>query len=392
MRPTMLMIRIAVAMALAPCWAVAQENVRLALPKTVYAAPGIECNLYFDNVVLVLDPGDYTFDVNCSKGVQLAECWRYAPGADDAGDYPLTLVVRNGENETVAEGATTVRVAPAGAGSGGEVSMLLIGDSLTHASVYSQHLLDLCASDGNPRLTLVGSHGIDEPLGANRHEGYGGWTAKRFATQWTGVARTGPYAERGSPFLYETPEGSRVLDFKRYCDDVNGGKLPDFVSIFLGCNDTFGADEGNIENVIDDMLVHMDALVAMIHGASPAIRIGLIQPVPPTTSQDAFGADYGTGQTRWQYRRNQHRAVERMAEHYAQAPNVTFIPAYVNLDCVHNFPAASQPVNARNDETVIRQNNGVHPAETGYRQIGDSIYGWMKNQVMDHAKPEETSP
>lgn len=368
---------------LAVSTASAQQSIRLELPEDIYAAPGIECNLYFDNVVPVMDSGDFAFDVNCAKGAQFTECWRFVPAADDAGDYPLSLTVRNSENAVVAEGASTVHVAPAGAGAGKSASILLIGDSLTHASVYSQQLLDLCAVEGNPALTLVGSNGVDEPLGLNRHEGYGGWTAKRFATHWTGTARTGEFAKRGSPFLYEMPDGSHALDFQRYCNDMNGGNPPDFVTIFLGCNDTFGATEETIEGQIDDMFAHLDALIAMVHAASPGIRIGLLQPVPPAASQDAFAANYASGQTRWQYRRNQHRVVERMEERYAAMPNVSFVPAYVNLDCVHNFPSAAQPVNARNSETVVRQNNGVHPAETGYRQIGDSVYCWMKNQLVN---------
>ena len=47
-------------------------------------------------------------------------------------------------------------------------------------------------------------------LGANRHEGYGGWTARRFATHFTGVARRGDYRKRGSPFLYKNADGEPV--------------------------------------------------------------------------------------------------------------------------------------------------------------------------------------
>ena len=380
------------ALALAAPLASAQQNIRPMLPKTLYAVPGIECNLYFDNAVLVLDADDFAFDAHCGKGVQFAECWRFVPAADDAGDYGLTLTVRNADNAVVAQGETIVRVAPASAGAGRNVSLLLIGDSLTNASVYSQHLLDVCAAEGNPTLTLVGSHGPGEPLGPNRHEGYGGWTAKWFATHWTGIARTGDLAQRGSPFLYETGDGRRELDFQRYCNDVNGGQLPDFVTIFLGCNDTFGATDDTIESQIDDMFAHMDALIAMIRAVSPTLPIGLIQPVPPTVSQDAFGANYASGQTRWQYRRNQHRVVERMEEHYAAVPHVWLVPAYISLDCAHNFPAAAQPVNARNSAAVVRHYDSVHPAETGYRQIGDSIYCWLKTLLAQDAPPQETAP
>ena len=208
----------------------------------------------------------------------------------------------------------------------------------------------------------------------------------------TGIARTGDLAQRGSPFLYETGDGRRELDFQRYCNDVNGGQLPDFVTIFLGCNDTFGATDDTIESQIDDMFAHMDALIAMIRAVSPTLPIGLIQPVPPTVSQDAFGANYASGQTRWQYRRNQHRVVERMEEHYAAMPHVWLVPAYISLDCAHNFPAAAQPVNARNSAAVVRHYDSVHPAETGYRQIGDSIYCWLKTLLAQDAPPQETAP
>ena len=53
------------------------------------------------------------------------------------------------------------------------------------------------------------------------------------------------------------------------------------------------------------------------------------------------------------------------------------IPAYINLDCHHNYPASEGPANARDTGSISRLNNGVHPNDAGYQQIGDSIYAWM---------------
>ena len=65
-------------------------------------------------------------------------------------------------------------------------------------------------------------------------------------------------------------------------------------------------------------------------------------PVPPAANQDAFAANDASGQTRWQYRRNQHRLVERMLERYAShspepsaARRVHLVPTHVGLDGVH---------------------------------------------------------
>ena len=361
---------------LSPLAAADPGPVRLILPPVVYGAPGVETNIYFENVVLAVNPANYVFDVDCEKGIQQSERWTFTPTAEDAGTFPLVLRVLDEANTVVAEGTSSLVVVPAGPDAA--VSVLLIGDSLTHASVYSQTLLDLCANPGTPTLTLVGSHAPKEDP-ANRHEGYGGWTAERFATHFTEASRDAPYKERPSPFVYRDAAGNTGLDFARYCAEHNGGVAPDVVTIFLGCNDTFGATDENIEARIDTMFRHMDALVAMIHGYSPSTRIGLIAPVPPAASQDAFGANYRNGQTRWQYLRNQHRVVERMAAAYGgrEAENLSLIPAYVNLDCHRNYAAARGPANARTEVEVARQNNGVHPSAEGYRQIGDSVFAWL---------------
>lgn len=52
----------------------------------------------------------------------------------------------------------------------------------------------------------------------------------------------------------------------------------------------------------------------MVRKVDAKTRIGLVPFVPPAGSQDAFGANYGCMQTRWQYKRNQHRVVERLIE------------------------------------------------------------------------------
>ena len=356
------------------------SSVRLLVPKVIYAVPGLESNVYFDNVVLVVNPANYVFDVTCKKGLQQAERWTFTPTPKDVGEHPFALEVRDAANRVVARATSSLRVIRRDAGGGKAIGTLLIGDSLTHASVYPRRFLELCAKPGNPKLTLVGSHAPKPEEPSNRHEGYGGWTAKRFAIHYTGAARTGDYRKRGSPFLYQDAEGKRTLDFARYCKDVNAGKAPDFVTIFLGCNDTFSATDETIEARIDDMLQHMDALIAMLHRADEKIRIGLIMPVPPAGTQDAFGVNYGAGQTRWQYKRNQHRVMERMVECYGgrAKDRISLIPAYVNVDCLRNFPQSTGTWNAHTSLETSRLCNGVHPAAEGYRQIGDAVYCWVK--------------
>ena len=133
------------------------ENIRLILPEKIYAIPGVEMNVYFDNVVLVINPANYVFDVTCEKGTQQSERWTYVPATDDIGRYPFEIQVRNDQNQIIAQAKSMLYVVPAEAGSGRSITQLCIGDSLTHESIYTDQLLKLCSKPGNPRLTLIGT-------------------------------------------------------------------------------------------------------------------------------------------------------------------------------------------------------------------------------------------
>ncbi|MFO1022474.1 MAG: GDSL-type esterase/lipase family protein [Planctomycetales bacterium] len=354
-------------------------TIRLQLPPVIYGVVGLETNLYFDNVVLVVNPENYVFDVQCPKGRQQRERWTFAPKAEDVGEHALQLEVRNEKHELIARGKTVVKIASADSGAGKEISLLAIGDSLTHASVWPERVQKLCAGEKNLKVKLIGSHEPGRVPGV-RHEGYGGWTAERFGTYFTGKARTGDYKERGSPFLYSGADGKPVLDFTAYCKDVNGGKFPEVVTIFLGPNDVYGLNESALEEGVRKILKHFDALVEMVHKVAPETVVGIMLPVPPAGTQDAFGANYGNNQTRWQYKRNSHRLVEKLIERYGgrESEKISLIPTVVSLDCVHNYGAETAPWNADSEEKGSRLNNGVHPAVSGYHQIGDAVSAWLK--------------
>ena len=361
-------------------------SVKLDLPPVIYTVPGIEANIYFDNVSLCVNPKNYVFDVTCNRGKQQVERWTYMPSEKDVGQFTLRLDVLDGANRVVASDTTMIKVSPQKAGAGVPASILIMGDSLTAATIYPTQVHENCQAEGNPALTMVGS----VARGPVRHEGYGGWTAHRFATYHlpNGSARTGKRATSGSPFLYKKEDGTFALDYGRYCQDMNGGKAPDYVTILLGCNDTFSASDETIEERIATMLEHYDTLVAMIHKLNPKTKIGVLLLAPPAGTQDAFGANYRSGQTRWQYKRNQFRVVERLTEQYGkrEKEGIYIVPANANLDCLRNYPSRNAAPNARATVKELRLSNGVHPGAAGYKQLGDTIYCWLKAMLAKSAK------
>jgi lysophospholipase L1-like esterase len=360
-------------------------SLRTILPPVIYAVPGVEMSVYFDNIILHPDSDRFIYDVQCTIGRQQQERWTVVPDAEQVGDHGLTIRILTPEMVPLHEMSTTVRVVDAAAGAGETISALVIGDSLTAASAYPGRVVSLFATEGNPALTMIGETGPGGDSG-NRHEGYGGWSCERFACAWDPEAEwkevSGRMRRTRSPFLFETPDGP-VLDFSRYFEKNSAGAPPDFITILLGCNDTFSSDETNIEERIDTMFGHLDTLLAAIRAAAPEAEIGLLTLVPPAASQDAFGANYGCGQNRWQYRRNQHRVVEREMETYGgrEAEGIFLLPAHVNIDSVWGFPRTSVALGGHEETKIPRMSNGVHPATAGYYQIGDSIFAWMKARL-----------
>jgi len=361
------------------------DQVNLHLPPVIYASPGVETNVYFDNVVRVINPDNYVFRVICSiprdqKPSQYKERWAVTPTTAKASDHSFVLEVINQANVVIARQESILRIAPIAAGAGRSVSMLMIGDSLTHNSIYPQRVLDLCQGKSNPKITLIGSF---RPGGVKlspemRHEGYGGWTAKTFATSFRKVARTGHYKQRGSPFIYKDKDGKGKLNFARYCDEFNQGKGPDVVTIFLGPNDIYRIKRDNVEPSVNAIIKHFETLVNMIHKLRKDTAIGMVLTLPSAQSQDALSHD-GTA-SQWQYKVCQRLLVKKLTQRFGglEKQNIYIIGANLNIDCAHNYPVSESNWSAHHDEKIIRQNNAVHPAKSGYMQIGDSIYSWLK--------------
>lgn len=364
---------------------------RMILPPVVHAIEGLETNLYFDNTWVLLNPANYAPDVICSKGSQQSLRWTWTPEAKDVGKLPLSLELRDSANGIVARASTKFHVvARKPLPDTKPVRMLIIGDSLTAASVYPERILQLSKEDGLP-LKLIGTRGpgvdMGQPLGEVRHEGYGGWTAEGFATRYQNPKEPKKEGERpkGSPFLFkenpDDPKEAPVLNLRRYCEETNQGELPNFVTILLGCNDVFGATDETIEEKGSTSVRYQETLISMIRDAVPDAWIGVIIIMPSTFSQDAFGKNYGSGQTRWQYSRNRQWLAERMIKQFSgrEGERVELIGAHLNVDPYHGFPTEKNPANLHNETDIVRQSNAVHPSVSGYQQIGDTVYAWLRS-------------
>jgi lysophospholipase L1-like esterase len=360
------------------CWLAATvgvaEELQLTLPPVIYAVPNLESAMYFDNMVLTQSPEIYRYEVICDVGTQDATRWTVIPEVARRGDHAVTVRVADAEGKVVNTAKSIFRIAAPEAGKGQELRLLIVGDSLTHASAYPNELFRLMARPGNPKLTLLGTHKPGSVAEGVAHEGYGGWTWQRFVSHYE-PNPDGTYRKRSSPFVYLGDDGNPALDVSRYFAEECGGDPPDVVTFLLGINDCFGAnpdDPKAIDARIDEVFKNADALLAAFSQAAPDAKLAVCLTTPPNSRQEAFEANYQDRYTRWGWKRIQHRLVQRQLEHFGdrEAERIFVLPTELNLDPVDGYPV----------------NNGVHPNEKGYRQIAASIYAWLKSEAVPQAR------
>ena len=350
------------------------DELQLTLPPVIYAAADLESAIYFDNIVLTQSPDAYRFEVTCDLGNPEATCWTVTPAADSRGDHPVSVQVTDADGKVLDTANTILRVAAPDAGHEQGLRLLIVGDSLTHATAYPNELSRLFAQPGNPMLTMLGTHKPDRAAGGVAHEGYGGWTWQRFVNQYE-PNPDGTYRKRSSPFVYLGADGKPSLDVPRYIAEECGGEPPDVVTFLLGINDCFSANPDDlraIDSRIDDVFKHADTLLAAFSRAAPKAKLAICLTTPPNSRQEAFEANYQDRYTRWGWKRIQHRLVQRQIEHYPgrQAERIFIVPTELSLDPVDGYPT----------------NNGVHPNEKGYRQIAASLYAWLKAEGVSRGR------
>lgn len=336
----------------------------LNLPDKLYALVGEELNVYFDNILTEGRDTDYEWDVVCTVGQHMAR--GYVLTAEEAGEYPITIRATKNGNTVMAE--STIIVSAAERGSGVTRSLLILGDSTTNNSKLTEKIAENFSGDGM-NLTLLGTRG-DAP---NSHEGRAGWTLAFYNTkaEHNGVA---------NPFYHPV---SGAFDASYYFANT-GVAVPDYFVINLGINDMFGfADDATAETGIATALGLLDDTIASVRAAAPSTKICVALTIPPNYSQDAFGKAYKCNQTRDRYKRNNALWVAKLIEMYQgrETEGIYILPINTNLDTRYNMGFEAARVNKRNSETYQQPigNGGVHPVESGYWQIADVYWFFLKS-------------
>ena len=401
-------------------WIVAGGALRVAgisrpafvMPDAIYAAPGIECNVYWGEVLDSVRPDRYAVEARSRVGRCENERWTWTPDAKDAGRRE-TVVFNAWSDDGLACACTaTVHVAGTPADASRRVTCAILGDSLTNAR-YQDRIMKVMREAGWKGFEPVGSRSgpSSEKVGVKRegeapHDGYGGFTPKDFLARYSlsmeEIDNLQSKAEReqlesfgvkippGNEWrrnLLKSPlvkivEGRKVVDVQAWLDRINGGQAPDFVLIFLGVNGTCAQRDEMIASHCDKVQVaSMRELVKTLRASAPAAKIAIGTCVVGT-DQDAFGKNYGCSISAVQSRKNMlylNRRWMALVKEFNDLgdANVFIVPVGQALDPVHGYPKHNVPRSASSTAMVERSSNAFHPTLEGGKQLGDAFAAWI---------------
>lgn len=83
-----------------------------------------------------------------------------------------------------------------------------------------------------------------------------------------------------------------------------------------------------------------------------------------------YGDMWGTACYAWDY----DKALEELCLSDEFKSYCYYVDTKGQFDTIHNMPSKTEPVNCRSDITYSLGTNGVHPAMSGYYQIGDAFF------------------
>ena len=398
--------------ALAACGCVSALAVPVwRIPETIYAAPGLECNVYFKNVFESVVPQNFAFRAESKAGRSELKRWTWTPSGQDAGRRERVIFQAWNDDGLVAAATTTVRVAGRPVGAERKITLALLAASITNSRYQDQLYRDVVAA-GYTNYTPVGTRGNVDTLRKGilvPFDGFGGFTFGTFLTRYKisdeEYANVQDAAEReqlkalGAPEkivmawqrnllrspLVQFRNGKREVDVQAWLDKINGGKAPDYIVIELGCNSAFSY-VGEIPQVRKwfrkDAIEPAKKLLDTLRERCPDAVYGFCDQIVGC-SQDGFAANYGAGWNEIQFRKTC-AAMNREIKDFVDGlndPKVRFIPFCPAIDPEGGYITAEVPVHAQSDVKVVRDANAVHPSAAGGKQLGDAVAAWLLNDL-----------
>lgn len=239
-------------------------------------------------------------------------------------------------------------------GDGQSVNVLIIGDSLTNANVYVDRVGELAAKDTHTTITLLGTRGE-----IYKHEGRGGWSAAYYCTKPN-------FNTYDNPFLNQ----SGKFSFEYYAAKNNITKL-DVVFINLGTNDVNYNDVTSDPEFAKD-LEYYQQMIDSIKQTFPNVKIVLGSTITPARYKGA-NVHIKTRRQEWNDK----------ILNLCLTKGYYYMPWWLVVDPINDFKYEDVPIDDYNQTIIRKVADNTHPADSGYKKMGDLVYAMIKKVAED---------
>ena len=414
------------------------SSIDLSLPDRFFAVVGDTLQIFYQGLAKCVDIESYNVLIMCSKGKQYHRYFEYTPAADDVGTTTFGVAIYDNNRNLLGSASCTLVTLAQPSAPSSEKKFMCVGDSLTANGIWvAEAYRRLTGSGGTPaglnlgNITFGGSKTKD---GAG-YIGMSGWSwynfvsnsraAFRFTLSGTPSLSMGAvYSNNGHTYqiieiidntiLCETSSTSNTpttsgtltkvsgggdasltfssaaadaanpfwngskVSFTTYVNNYLGGSV-DYVYTLLSWN---GMD-GTISSIMESVKTFADAL----HRDYPNAKLRLMGLQFPSIKlmMPAYGASgSGYADTYAMYIKaiELQEAFKEFANSEGYSTWVEHINVAAEFDSEYNMPITQKNVNTRNSTyQEPYANNGVHPGDAGYLQIGDVAYRSIVNDL-----------
>ena len=392
-----------VVMLLAACVSVgADAKARWFMPETLYAAPGVECSVFFAKMFESVRCSNYAFEAISEKGNFWEDRWCWTPKAEDAGKR-VPVVFRALTDDGLVDCVTTTVVgakSPTAEQKARRITLALLTASFSNC-LFQDRLRERMRDAGFVGYTPIGSHtgGSSsmecDPAKGAPHDGYGGFAWGDFTTRWAvsvdEIDNVQAEAEREQlrKFGYKIPEGQewrrallksplvkmengeKIVDVQRWLDKVNGGEPPDYILIILGGNGVSTMPADKVEAAVDRQMDSAKLLLGYLRKACPKSRIAIGQAAGGSIEQVGWGRNYGARISAFQGNLNR-ILYDRTMKAFIEAcndGNIVFVPYSHGIDPVRAYPRTE------------KNGNALHGTQLSGFQAGDALFAWLLNDI-----------
>lgn len=348
------------------------EPLALILPDRLRLLERPEYALFFDNMILAPEGSNHIFRVESRCGTTGKEAWHFKPTRPES--FSWKLQVSNARNELLAAGGMDIEVLAPATGSAQPLSLLLLGGLSAEKMFIPEALQKIIQEAGLP-VTLAGGHSGNGRPEIPRHEGHDTWSWQRYVSEYRPQPEYRDGKLYGSPFLFPGKDGKPAIDVERYLKRIEfSGKLDSVIAIW---DSKANQSVLNVPATLNSECEAFDRLLAAFKNYNPRIKVGIVPPLPPAGSQDAFRI-YGN-HLRWDYQMSQHLELRMLMERYGhrEQENIFLLPGYLFIDPANDFVRYE----SRQNPILLNREGG--------RKVAEVLAGWVNWLLVENKAGKE---